>query len=132
MFKKFLALAPLLVLAVMTHSAFAQAACVSGASGVTPTASITFTVPTLNTDGTAIAGPITYNLYQSSTSGAEVKVASALKGTPIAVTTGLAPKTTVYFKVSVVDANGNESALSNEVCKSFPASVPGTVTITVS
>lgn len=127
MLKKMLILIALFVLPIASH-----AQCVNGASGVTPTASITFTAPTLNTDGTAIASPLSYNLYQSSTSGAEVKVASALKGTPIAVTTGLTPKSTVYFKVSVVDANGNESALSNEVCKTFPASVPGTVTITVS
>lgn len=110
----------------------AQAQCVTGVAGAAPTASISFAIPSTNTDGTAIAAPMTYNLYQSSTSGAEVKVASSLTASPITVKTGLAPSTTVYFKISVVDANGKESALSNEVCKTFPASIPGTVTITIS
>lgn len=121
----------LLALMILPFAAQAQT-CVTGASGTTPTASITFTLPTTNTDGTAVVSPLTFNLYQSTTSGGETKVASALKGSPITVTTGLAPKTTVFFKISVTDANGQESALSNEVCKTFPASVPGSVTITIS
>ena len=121
----------LLALMILSFAAQAQT-CVTGASGVAPTASITFVAPTSNTDTTPIVGPLTYNVYQSSASGAEVKVASALKGSPITVSTGLAPQTTVFFKISVTDANGNESALSNEVCKTFPASVPGSVTITIS
>lgn len=113
---------------------FAQAApvCVVGVSGTVPTATITFTPPTLNTDGTPIAAPVSYNLYQSTASGTEIKVTSALKGSPIAVTTGLTTKTTFYWKITAVDASGTESALSNEVCKTFPVSVPGVVTITIS
>lgn len=112
--------------------AYAQTTCAVGASGVAPTASINFTPPTLNTDGSSVVTPLTYNLYQSTSTGTEIKVASALKGSPISVSTGLTSKTTFYFKVSVTDANGNESSLSNEVCKTFPASVPGTITITIS
>lgn len=119
-----------LILLILPFAAHAQ--CINGASGVAPSATISFTVPTTNTDGTPLVGPLTYNVYQSTTSGGETKAASALKGSPITVTTGLAPKTTVYFKISVTDANGQESALSNEVCKTFPASVPGSVTITIS
>lgn len=129
MFKKMLVLLALFALPAV-HAANAQ--CTNGTAGASPTASISFTPPTLNTDGTAVATPLTYNLYQSTTAGAETKVASALKGSPISVTTGLTPNSTVYFKISVTDANGKESALSNEGCKTFPASVPGTVTITVS
>lgn len=131
MLRKFLASFSLFFLLACSYPLHAQT-CVVGASGVAPTASLTFVPPTLNTDSTTIATPLTYNLYQSTTSGAEVKVASALKGSPVAVSTGLTPKSTVYWKISVVDVNGVESALSNEVCKSFPASIPGTVTITVS
>lgn len=126
--KKLIALLALMVLPFSVHAQ----TCVTGASGVAPTASITFVAPTTNTDGTTVVPPLTYNVYQSTSSGSEVKVASALKGSPVTVTTGLTPKTTVYFKVSVTDANGNESALSNEVCKTFPASVPSSVTITIS
>lgn len=132
MLKKVLGVCFVLLCLSVFHPAQAQTVCVNGSSGAPPTASISFTIPSLNTDGTPIVGPLTYNLYQATTSGSETKVASALKGSPITVTTGLAPKTTVYFKISVTDANGQESALSNEVCKTFPASVPGTVTITIS
>lgn len=118
-----------ILLACSILPAYAQSApvCVVGAVGGPTTATLTFNAPTTNVDGTAIATPLTYNLYQSVTSTAETKVASALKGSPIAVTTGLAAKTTFYWKVSVTDANGVESALSAEVCKTFPASPPGTV-----
>lgn len=124
----------LFLLCVVSTPVLAQSAptCVQGASGVAPTATLTFTPPTANTDGSALSLPLTYNLYQSTTSGSEVLVTSALKGSPIAVTTGVTPKTTYYWKISVTDAGGNVSLLSNEVCKTFPASVPGTVTITIS
>ena len=121
-----------LLLTLVAGFAQAQAAtCVVGAKGTAPTASLVFTAPTLNTDTTPIAGPVSYNLYQSTSTGTEVKVASALKGSPVAVTTGLLDSVTFYWKITAVDANGTESALSNEVCKSFPAGVPGAVTITV-
>lgn len=114
-------------------AAHAQAStCVQGVAGQVPSASITFTPPTTNTDGSGLTLPLTYNLYQSSVSGAEVKVVTALKGSPVSVTTGLTPRTTYYWKMTAVDAGGNESALSNEVCKVFPASVPGAITITIS
>ena len=118
---------------LLSISAHAQTAtCVGGAPGAAPSATLVFTLPTLNTDSTPVATPLTVNIYQSTTSGTEVKVASGLKGSPIVISTGLTPRTTYYFKVSVTDAGGNEGALSNEACKTFPSSVPGTVTITIS
>lgn len=106
--------------------------CVQGAAGIAPSATLTFTAPTKNTDATPVAGPLTYTLFAGPSSGAETQVATALSGSPVSVSTGLSPNTTVYFYLVAVDANGNKSAPSNEVCKSFPASVPGTVTITIS
>lgn len=123
----------LLILALLiAPCAYAQTTCAVGAAGAPPTATITFTPPTTNTDGSALALPLTYNIYQATTSGAEVKVATGQKGTPIAVTTGITPNATFYWKITVTDAGGNESALSNEGCKSFAKSIPGTVTITIS
>lgn len=114
-------------------AASAQAlVCAQGASGVAPIATIIFTPPVLNSDGSALSLPLTYNIYQSALPGLEVKVATAQKGSPISISTGLTPRTTYYFRLSVSDASGNESGLSNEVCKTFPGSVPGTVTITIS
>lgn len=125
-------LTALALLLALSLPAYSQTACASGAPGAAPSAALVFTLPTLNTDGTPVVGPLTVNVYQSTVSGAETKVSSGLKGSPIVVSTGLTPRTTYYFKISVTDAGGNESALSNEACKSFPASVPGTVTITIS
>lgn len=123
----------LLALAILasTVSFAAAPTCVTGAKGAAPAASITFTAPTTNADGTTIASgtAISYNLYQGTASGAEVKVGTALAGSPITVATGLTD-TTFYWYVTAVDANG-ESAPSNEVCKIFPASPPGTITITI-
>lgn len=125
--KAFLLLALLALLPIVAEAQ----TCTSGASGVAPIVKLTFTAPTTNTDGTAIATPVTYNIYQSATPGTEVKVASGVTGSPATVTIGLLPGATAYFKVSVVDKNGAESALSNEACKTFPGSVPGTVVITI-
>jgi predicted phage tail protein len=113
--------------------AFAQTAptCVQGKVGVAPAATITFTAPTTNTDGTPIATPLTYEIFEGTASGAETLAAKGLAGSPIAVNTGLKDGTTVYFYVEAVDANGAASAPSNEVCKSFPAGVPSSVTITI-
>lgn len=122
-----LALAFLLPLSVQ-----AAPTCVQGVAGAAPTATISFTPPTLNTDGTAVATPLTYTLFASTTSGAEVAAKTGLTGSPISVSTGLTPNMTAYFYVVVVDANGKQSLPSNEVCKAFPASTPGTVTITIS
>lgn len=129
------AIALALIAAAICLAAFAQTppVCAVGKTGVAPTATITFSPPTTSADGSALALPLTYNLYQSLTSTTEVKTASALSGSPISVTTGLTSKTTVYWKISVTDANGLESTLSAEVCKTFPASPPGTViNITIS
>lgn len=121
-----------IVLSVCSIAAHAQTVCVDGQSGLAPVANITFVAPTTNSDGSPLMLPLTYNVYQSATSGLEVKVSGGLKLSPISMTTGLTPRTTYYFKISVTDAAGNESALSNEVCKTFPGSVPGSVTITIS
>ena len=125
-------LATLAAAALVVPSAFATTpTCIEGAAGVAPTATLTFTAPTVNTDGTPVATPLTYELYEGSTSGAEALVASGLSSSPVTVSTGLKAGTTAYFYIRVVDAKGNVSAPSNEVCKSFPASTPASVTITI-
>jgi hypothetical protein len=107
------------------------ATCVNGASGAAPAATLSWTAPTTNTDGSPIATPLTYTLYQGTTSGGEVSVATGITATTDTINTGLADSATYYFEVVVVDAHGNQSAKSNEVCKVFPAGVPNSVTITI-
>ena len=113
--------------------AFAQTAptCVQGKGGIAPTATITFTAPSTNTDGTPIATPVTYEIFQGGASGQETLAAKGQAGSPITVSTGLKDGTTVFWYVEAVDGNGVASAPSNEVCKAFPAGVPSTVTITI-
>ena len=107
--------------------------CTIGAKGATPTATLSWTPPTTNTDGTPVKGPLTFNIYQSTTSGGEgtTPAVKGLIGSSASVTTGLQPGTTYYWTATAVDANGVESAQTNEVCKTFPASVPNTFTITL-
>lgn len=123
--------AAFVLFALFALPAFAAApTCVNGAVGTAPTATITFVAPTKNTDGSAITGTLTYNLYQGTAAGAETKVASAIAGSPFTVSTGLVASTTVYWYLTAVE-NGVESAPTNEACKVFPGVVPGTFTITI-
>ena len=123
------------VICALTLSApvFAQTApaCVQGKSGVPPTATITFTAPTTNTDGTPVLTPLTYEIFEGSSASSLALVSKGLSGSPITVNTGLHDGTTEYFAVAAVDANGTTSAPSNVVCKTFAVGVPNTVTITI-
>lgn len=113
-------------------SAFSQtASCVQGRSGVAPAATLTFTPPTTNTDGTPVVGPLTYEILQGPAAASLAVAAKGLAGSPITVNTGLGAGATVYFAVVAVDAKGNASAQSNVVCKTFPASIPSAISITI-
>ena len=127
-----LLLAALAVAALVAPAAFATGpTCVQGTAGVAPTATLTFTAPTTNTDGTPVDGPLTYEIFEGSASGQETLAAKGVAGSPITVNTGLKDGTTVYFYVEPVSAAGTAAAPSNEVCKTFPAGVPSAVTITI-
>lgn len=118
-------------LALFFLAATVHAACsIIAPVGSAITAQVNFSTPTKNTDGTTITAPLSYNIYQGTAPGAEVKVASGVSGTPITITTGLLPNTSYYWQVSVVES-GVEGPLSNEACKGFAASAPGAVVITI-
>lgn len=110
-----------LALALSSLFASAQAA---------PTATITFSAPTLFSDGSSIPAStaLTYNLYQGAKGATKPKVGSV--SSPATITTGLQAGSTYCWQVSAV-ANGVEGALSDEGCKTFPFSAPGKITITV-
>lgn len=111
----------------------AHAQCATGAPGQQPTATLTFQAVTLNTDGSGVATPVTYNLYQGLSAATLTKVAGATitPGTGNSIKTGLAAGNTYYFAVSAVDANGTEGAQSPAVCKTFPKAVPNATTVTI-
>src|SRR5690606_22591527 len=93
-------------------------------------ATITFHAPTKYVDGTDIAPctVITYKLYQGSRGSEKARVAD-LDAAPVIVDTGLKPGETGW-QVSAV-ANGVESDVSNEACKTFPWPATEPVVITV-
>jgi fibronectin type 3 domain-containing protein len=105
------------------------AAC-SVASSATLSATLTWTAPTTNADGTPISGALTYDVYQGA-SGAETKVASGVTGTTWAASTGLVAGATVCWKVTAVNAAGVEGGASNEACKSFPETPSAPTNLTV-
>lgn len=116
--------------AIINNVANAAPTCAVGTKGAAPVATLNFSAITVNTDGTAATG-VTYNLYQGNASGTEVKVASSMvAGAPNAISVGLTANSTAYFYITAVEG-GIEGAPSNEGCKTFPASVPGTVVITI-
>jgi hypothetical protein len=123
-----------LALLLASSLAFGAPTCVIGTAGAAPVMTLTFTPPTTNTDGTPLTLPLTYTVYQGTTSGSEVKVASGISTSPIVVNTGLVIGSTYYVYIEAVDSNG-ASVPSAEVCKTFPASTspPSPVTnLTVS
>ena len=104
--------------------------CTQGAAGTAPSATLTFTAPTTNSDGTPITLPLTYTVLMGTTSGGETVLATGDSGSPIVITASLKGGGSYYFELEAVDSNGSSIA-SNEVCKTFPASVPNTVVITI-
>lgn len=116
----------------MPESASAQTTCsVTGTQGVAPAATLSWVAPITNTDGSPVATPLTFDVLQSTTPGAEVVVQSGVVGGTVTISNGLSDGTTYYYKVRVKDAKGTPSALSNEGCITFPVGVPMAVTITV-
>jgi hypothetical protein len=102
------------------------------ADAQTPRAAvITFTKPTEYTDGTPIAASttLTYNVYQGAKGSTSKAKVATITATATTINSGLLPGETCW-QVSVV-ANGVESALSNEACKTFAWPAAETVTITV-
>jgi hypothetical protein len=93
----------------------------SGAS-MSHTVTLAWTPATLNTDGSAVTGPSTFNLYQG-TAAPLTKVQSGLTAPTATVTAGLTPGTTQEFAVTQVD-NGVESAESTIASVAIPFSTP--------
>lgn len=94
-------------------------------------ATITFTRPTQYTDGTTIptGTAITYNVYQGARGSTTKTRVGTITATATTINSGLQPGETCWQVATV--ANGVESTLSNEGCKTFPWPATESVTITV-
>lgn len=95
------------------------------------TATISFTKPVLYIDGSAIAAgtTVTYNVYQGVKGSTNKPKVATITGTATTINTGLQPGETCWQVTAV--ANGVESAMSNEACKTFAWPAIEAVTITV-
>lgn len=97
-----------------------------------PQAVLTYTAPTANTDGSAIVGAITYNVYQGTSAASLAKVQSGLTALTATITSGpgIADGATAFFAVSAT-VGGVESAQSNVGSKTFSVGTPNAPTLVV-
>jgi putative Ig domain-containing protein len=90
-------------------------------TGTTGTATLTWAPPTTRTDGTALTNLAGFHLYYGTASGTHPNMITA---TNPALTTyvvaNLPGGATYYFVATAYDANGTESAPTNEVSKAIP------------
>lgn len=114
-----------LILAMLSSAALAAPTCITKPFSATPTAILTLTPPTTNTDGTPITLPLTYSIFMGTSSGGEssTPLVSGVTGPTVNITTGLTPGATYYFDAAAIDANGT-STDSNEQCVTFSAAPP--------
>jgi len=100
-------------------------------AATTPSANVSWTPATTNTDGSPVTGTVTFNLYQGTQVGTATptltKVASALTATSDVITAGLTAGSTQCFAVTEV-VNGVESAQSLQACTAIPFPTPGAPT----
>ena len=89
------------------------------AAPVTATATLKWTAPTQNTDGSALADLAGYNIYYGTDASALTQTIQVTNASALSyVVTGLAKGTTWYFKVTSYTAAGQESAPSAVTSKS--------------
>lgn len=91
------------------------------------TVTITWTAPTKNTDGTALTGPITYNVYRWATGGAVTKISTLQTGLSF---TDSSPPPSPCYLVSAVQSSVAES-LPGSACVGPTPGSPGGVTVTI-
>jgi len=108
---------------------FAVLAIVRVVHAATPAFTVTWSAPTQYTDGTAIAGAITYQVY-AGPSGQEVKFGNPVTASPYVINPTPAPGTTLCVQVTATVA-GIESDRPTEVCGTVPRQPKGPATTTI-
>jgi len=105
-------------------------ACNYSLAQTTNTATLTWGAVTARTDGSPLGGSATYQVYQGLQGATKTKVGSPISLTTLTINTGLSGGRTYCWQVSTV-VGTEESALSNEACKTFPQAPPQAPTLTV-
>lgn len=93
------------------------------------TANLNWVAPTLNTDGSAITGSLTYNVYRGTSATSLVKIGTS---STTSYTDANAPVGTDYYAVTAVNSYGVESVYSNVASKVIAAPTPNPPVLTVS
>lgn len=86
-------------------------------------ATLSWTAPTTNVDGTALTDLAGYKVYYGTSSGTYDTTVDAGNVSTINII-NLTEKETYYFAVTAYDTAGNESSYSNEVSKTIPDLTP--------
>jgi len=89
------------------------------------TATLLWTAPTINVDGSTIIVPLTYNIYQGLT-GNEQRVAIGITGVTTVISTGIVVGSTCFYVTSVEGTV--EGPKSIEACTGLPPPVPAAPT----
>jgi hypothetical protein len=98
------------------------------------TATISFAAPTARTDGAPVQGALSYKVYQGIGPGATKTLVGTITTTTSTISVGLFGGNNYCWEVTVTEAApglNQESARSNEACKTFPTAGVNPVTITV-
>lgn len=88
---------------------------------------VSWTAPTKNTDGSAISGAVTYQLYVGA-SGKEAKLGNPVTAPPYVITPTPAPGTTVCAQITAI-ANAVESDKTPEACTTIPYPTPNSPSV---
>jgi hypothetical protein len=119
------------LISIIALSLVALVAQAQAAPTATVALNINWTPPTLNTDGSTIAGALTYNLYQGPKAGPFVKVGNALTGVTTTVTSLTGGSCFEVTAVEALSPTGTAESLPvGPVCAVEP-NAPGGATISV-
>ena len=94
------------------------------------TATLTWTAPTLNDDGSDYTDPSHYTVYAGCQQSGqyEEQTITDIPWTQTEITVSALPESTCYFVATATNLSGVASQYSGEATKTFDAQLPGTIT----
>jgi hypothetical protein len=117
---------------VATASLFIALSASALAQTVTTEVSLGWTAPTKNLDGSAIAGTLTYAVFQGPAAGPFTQVASGLTGVSTIISSATAGNCFAVEAIETLGASSTASGLSPTVCAALPSPASGlTISITL-